>query len=63
MNQNSSMQQTQKEFQVDLLDFAILIWNKKLLIFSVTSSFAIFSVIFSLMLPNIYSSNALLAPT
>ncbi len=39
-----------------------ILWNKKILIASVTLTFALISVVYSLTLPNIYKSTALLAP-
>ncbi len=49
--------------EVDLRELANIIWSKKILIVSITSLFAIFSVIYSLYLPDVYKSSTLLAPT
>jgi LPS O-antigen subunit length determinant protein (WzzB/FepE family) len=51
------------EDEIDLRDLLKTIWRKKLLISFITSLAAIFSVLYSLYLPNIYTSRALLAPT
>ena len=48
--------------EIDLRDLFVILLNKKFLLLFLTSSFAAFSVIFALSLPNIYSSKALLAP-
>ena len=40
-----------------------IVWNHKLLIATVTAVFALISVVISLTLPNIYTSQSLLAPT
>ena len=48
--------------EFNIKDFLHAIWNNKLLIILITSIFAYFSVQYSLSLPNIYQSNALLAP-
>jgi LPS O-antigen subunit length determinant protein (WzzB/FepE family) len=55
-----------KDFSNDEIDFTEIftaLWKKKLLIFLITSSAAVFSVFYSLSLPNIYISSALLAPS
>ena len=49
--------------ELDIVDFAFLLWEKKLTIILITTFFAFFSVLFSLMLPNIYKSESILAPT
>ncbi len=49
--------------EVDLKELANIIWAKKILIVSMTSVFAIFSIIYSLYLPDVYKSSTLLAPT
>ena len=48
--------------EINLIDLFFVIWNKKLLIFSITAIFAILSVMYALSLSNIYRSQALLAP-
>lgn len=40
-----------------------ILWAKKYLVSSITTFFAIFSVIYALSLPNIYTSSAMLAPS
>lgn len=48
---------------INLYDLMLLVWKKKVLVIFVTSIFAIFSVFYSLSLPNIYTSSAIYAPT
>ncbi|MDB9748063.1 Wzz/FepE/Etk N-terminal domain-containing protein, partial [Gammaproteobacteria bacterium] len=52
----------QHDDEVDLRELFIALWNKKLLISSITALVSIFSVLYALSLPNIYSSSALLSP-
>tara|TARA_A100001388_G_scaffold254478_1_gene218237 strand:+ start:1323 stop:2228 length:906 start_codon:yes stop_codon:yes gene_type:complete len=47
---------------LSLKDFMLTLWDKKLFIFIVSLSFAIFSVFFALSIPNKYASSALLIP-
>ena len=48
--------------EIDFKDLILAIWNKKFTIAIITSIFAVFSVFYALSVPNIYQSNALLAP-
>ncbi len=48
--------------EIDLNELFLALWNRKILILLTTSIFAISSVLYSLSLPNIYTSTALLAP-
>ena len=59
MNQNNKVHY---EDEIDLMELFFILWNKKLLIVSITSIFAILSVVYALLLPNIYTSSTLLAP-
>ena len=61
MNQNNNTDTYDGE--IDLRDLFRIIWSKKVLIGSITSIAAIFSVLYALNLPNLYSSSSLLAPT
>ena len=47
---------------VDLNELLTVIWKGKSIVISTTLLFAISAVIFSLFLPNIYKSSALLSP-
>ncbi len=49
--------------EIDLLELFSIAWNRKFFIIILTSVFAIFSVFYSLSLPNVYSSSSLLAPS
>lgn len=48
--------------EIDLRELFFAIWHGKWIIFSVTFIFAVASVFYALSLPNIYKSEALLAP-
>lgn len=48
--------------EFSLSDFLIILWDKKILITCITFSVALFGVVFSLSLPNIYHSKAILTP-
>jgi LPS O-antigen subunit length determinant protein (WzzB/FepE family) len=58
-----SMEEISNYDEIDLRDLFLILWSKKNIIFFITSISAILSVIYALSLPNIYSSNAILAPT
>tara|TARA_B100001057_G_scaffold500990_1_gene619515 strand:- start:5348 stop:6280 length:933 start_codon:yes stop_codon:yes gene_type:complete len=47
---------------IDLKEFLKVIWSRKLFIFTFTGFFSFIALLFSLTLPNIYQSNALLSP-
>lgn len=49
--------------QISLRELSLLLWKKKLTILSVTSLFAITSVIYALSLSNTYKAEAVLLPT
>ncbi|MGI2853511.1 Wzz/FepE/Etk N-terminal domain-containing protein [Shewanella algae] len=53
---------TMRDDEIDLRELFAVIWQGKWLITGVTLVFAIASVIIALMLPNIYKSEAVLAP-
>lgn len=57
------MDHQDKYDEVSVLDIVKIIWKNKFKIIFTTSFFALVSVIYSLSLPNIYSSKTLLAPT
>tara|TARA_B100000029_G_scaffold492869_1_gene554721 strand:+ start:605 stop:1546 length:942 start_codon:yes stop_codon:yes gene_type:complete len=64
MNQNHNL--TNKEYgeeEIDLREVFQLLWDEKILIISCTVAAAVLSVFYSLSLPNLYISTALLAPT
>ncbi|SIQ50716.1 Chain length determinant protein [Shewanella morhuae] len=48
--------------EIDLRELFSVIWQGKWLIIAITTVFAIGSVVFAVMQPNIYKSEALLAP-
>ena len=54
--------QTPLDDEIDLKELFIVLWSGKWLISAVTGLAAVASVVFALMLPNIYTANALLAP-
>lgn len=49
--------------EISLKELFLVFWRKKILIGSITSVAAIFSVLYSLSLPNIYTSQSLIAPS
>tara|TARA_B100000900_G_C20561066_1_gene708916 strand:+ start:660 stop:1580 length:921 start_codon:yes stop_codon:yes gene_type:complete len=49
--------------EIDLRELGQIIWQKKILIGILTTIFAFFSVVYSLYLPDIYKSSALLSPS
>lgn len=51
------------EKQIDINEVIGIVWSRKFLISLITLAFALVSVIVSLLLPNIYTSKALLAPS
>ncbi len=57
------LQPNQTNDEIDLLELMKAIWKGKWIIFISITIFAIGSVIYALSLPNIYKSDALLAPT
>ena len=57
-----SYRQLVAEDEIDLKELFMVLWSGKWLISAVTGVAAIASVVVALMLPNIYSANALLAP-
>lgn len=59
------MESSHSDNNIDEIDFKELFkifWDGKLIILSTTGMFALFSILYSLSLPNIYQSNALLNP-
>jgi len=48
--------------EINLKELFSVLWSRKVLIASITTMFAIVSISYSLLLPNIYESKALLAP-
>lgn len=59
MNQQNNIY---KDDEIDLIKIISILWNKKILIITVTCVFAIASIFFALSLPNVYTSRAVLAP-
>lgn len=48
--------------EIDFIEFFNILWNGKWIIISLTSLISILGVLYSLSLPNIYTSKAILAP-
>ena len=59
---DSQFPQTTNEDEIDLRELFSVIWQGKWLIIAITAVFAIGSVIYAINQPNIYKSEALLAP-
>lgn len=49
--------------EINLKEIFTILWKKKLTIFSISTFFAVCSVLYALSLPNIYSSKVLLLPS
>lgn len=59
---NAQFQQATQDDEIDLRELFAVIWQGKWLIIAITAVFTIGAVIFALMQPNMYKSEALLAP-
>ncbi|PCJ23165.1 MAG: LPS O-antigen length regulator [SAR86 cluster bacterium] len=62
MNTKVVSSDSRYEVEIDLLDVANILWLGKKTIVTVTFVFACISVIYALLLPNIYRADAVLAP-
>lgn len=63
MSQNlTPAQSSHADDEIDLRELFSVIWQGKWLIFAVTTVFAVAAILYALSLPNIYKSEALLAP-
>lgn len=60
--ENVNTQSTVANDEIDLRELFSVIWQGKWIIVAITTVFAIASVLYALSLPNIYKSEALLAP-
>ena len=61
-SQQPMQQQPYQDDEIDLKELFIALWGERIRIVAVTAVFAIGAVIFAIMQPNIYRSEALLAP-
>lgn len=59
---NASMQNNIADDEIDLRELFTAIWQGKWIIIAITTLFAVASVFYAINLPNIYKSEALLAP-
>lgn len=59
---NASMQNNIADDEIDLRELFAVIWQGKLVIIAITTLFAVASVFYAINQPNIYKSEALLAP-
>ena len=55
--------ENKKEELIDLIEFFIFVWNKKILVFLILVFTTLIAIAFSLSRPNIYYSEALLVPS
>jgi LPS O-antigen subunit length determinant protein (WzzB/FepE family) len=62
MSNNHITEPVAHDDEIDLKELFTTIWAGKVLIIGVTSVFAVLAVVYALMQPNIYRSEALLAP-
>lgn len=61
MNKDNNIYHSDDE--IEIKELFQIIWRKKIFIFFITSIFAVSSVVYSLLLPNIYTSSTLLSPS
>ena len=59
---HSGYSQVPADDEIDLKELFMVLWSGKWLITAITGTAAVASVVIALMLPNIYTANALLAP-
>ena len=59
---NMPMQNNIADDEIDLRELFAVIWQGKWLIIAITALFAVASVVYAISQPNIYKSEALLAP-
>ena len=59
---HSSEKNFNNDKELDFIEFFYALSNKKFFIISITTTFAITSIVFALLLPNIYTSRAILMP-
>ena len=50
-----------REDEIDLIEMFLVLWNKKLIIILITGLVSIGSIFYSLSLPNIYKSQAIIS--
>ena len=62
MNSSQTENNTFSDDEIDLRQLFKVIWDDKKIIIAITSFFSLAAVIYSLLLPNIYESKALLSP-
>ncbi len=62
MNNNLENITDQSHKEVDIREIISILWRNKVLLLGITLSFALFALIYSLYLPDIYKSQALLSP-
>jgi uncharacterized protein involved in exopolysaccharide biosynthesis len=62
MTENATQRPQAADDEIDLRELFAVIWRGKWIIIAVTAVFAVASVFYALSLPNIYKSEALLAP-
>ncbi|WP_083708685.1 Wzz/FepE/Etk N-terminal domain-containing protein [Pseudoalteromonas sp. SK18] len=62
MQNNTPMQNNIADDEIDLRELFAVIWQGKWLIIAITALFAVASVVYAINQPNIYKSEALLAP-
>ena len=60
---NKNLYNIDSEYEIDLKEFFLIIWNRKILVTTITCFAAIISIFYSLSLSNIYTSSAILAPS
>ena len=59
---NEKFDTNESNYEIDLLEIFEVLWQSKIYLVSITLLFFIFSFLYSLTLPNIYQSKAILSP-
>ena len=59
---NNFNPQDKNEREIDLSELFSVLWNGKWLVVVITTTFSIAAVIYSLSIPNVYQSRAILSP-
>jgi len=62
MKNNINTKVSTNQDEIDLRQLFDVIWNGKLIIIGLTTSLSIIAVLYSITLPNVYKSEALLSP-
>ena len=62
MKNDKDIKESSNQDEIDLRQLFDAIWSEKLIIIGLTASLSIMAVLYSISLPNVYKSEALLSP-